>query len=70
MQEAQDLPRRVQAHEELLTALMAALCKTQPAVLTELESMFAKRTSEAGHPDTVEHAQEILRVVRRIVGAN
>jgi hypothetical protein len=70
--ESADLERRVQAHEELLTALIAAVGKEHPAVLSGLEAMFAKRAGagEAGHPDTVAHAEQILRTARRFVGAN
>jgi len=63
-----DLERRVQAHEELLTALVAAVALEHPAALTRFESMFAERGD--GGNDTVAHVQQILRVARRQVGAN
>jgi len=68
-----DLERRVQAHEELLTALVAAVGREHPAVLTTLESMFAEKWSggpETPRPDTVAHVDQMLRVARRQVGAN
>jgi hypothetical protein len=67
-----DLERRVQAHEELLTALIAAVSLEHPASLTRLESMFAERRGGAEVPATatVGHAEQILRAARRLVGAN
>lgn len=71
--ERTDLERRVQAHEELLTALIAAVGREQPAVLTGLEAMFAVRPNDGAgtpHPDTANHVEQMLRVARRQVGAN
>ncbi len=69
--EAADLERRVQAHEELLTALIAAVGVEHPAILTRLEGMFAERgTGDQRYPDTVAHAAQVLRAARRQVGAN
>jgi hypothetical protein len=66
-----DLERRVQAHEELLTALIGAVGKEHPAILTELERMFAERVDgDRRYPDTVAHGTEVLRAARREVGAN
>lgn len=68
--ERTDLERRVQAHEELLTALVAAIGRERPAVLSGLEAMFAVRPSGAGtpHPDTANHVDQMLRVARRQAG--
>jgi hypothetical protein len=67
-----DLERRVQAHEEVLTSLVAAVGLEHPATLTRLESMFAERRGGVHEPaeDTVGHAEQILRAARRLVGAN
>jgi hypothetical protein len=67
-----DLERRVQAHEELLTALIGAVGKEHPAILTRLEGMFAERRDGGGqeYADTVARAAQILRTARREVGAN
>jgi hypothetical protein len=66
-----DLERRVQAHEELLTALIGAVGKEHPAILTELERMFAERADGGQrYPDTTAHATQVLRAARREVGAN
>ena len=67
-----DLERRVQAHEELLTALITSVGLEHPAILTRLEGMFTARApaADATQPDTVDHVGQILRIARRGVGAN
>ena len=69
--ESADLDRRVQAHEELLTALITSVGLEHPAILTRLEAMFSERAGGADptRPDTVAHAQQILRAARHGVGA-
>jgi hypothetical protein len=70
--ETADLERRVQAHEELLTALVVAVAKEHPAILTGLEGAFVAGapSGEATQPSTLDHIAQILRIARRDVGAN
>ena len=67
-----DLERRVQAHEELLTALVTAVGLEHPTILSRLEGMFsgAAPASDPTQPSTVDHIQQVLRIARRGVGAN
>jgi hypothetical protein len=67
-----DLERRVQAQEELLTALIASVAMEHPAILPHLEGMFSRRSSapDEPRPDTLAHAEQVLRTARRMAGAN
>lgn len=68
--EKADLERRVQAHEELLAALITSIGLEHPAIVTRLEGMFTERSGgDPTQPDTVAHVGQILRIARRGVGA-
>ena len=65
-----DLQRQVQAHEELLIALVMLVHKVNPAAFKELQRIFtdrrARTTNVEGFPDPLQRAEEIVAVASKL----
>ena len=65
-----DLDRRIQAHELLLTELLARASEQNGELLTHLEQMLSQKgptnDRDDGGPDTLQYAQGIVAAARKL----